>query len=164
MITQEQLKKELSYDPETGQFIWIRRRQGRQFGYFLGALQPHGYRKICLDGKKYYAHRLAWLYVYGVFPESELDHVNGDKSDNTINNLREATSCANKCNSSLRSDNTSGFKGVTWNQDCQKWLAQIHQAGKSYFIGVFVDKLEAARAYDTEARKRFGAFAKCNGV
>lgn len=161
-LTQASLKQALQYDPNTGLFLRLTKYNASKKGSFLGSLQPHGYRTICVNYKKYYAHRLAWLYVFGIFPDEELDHINGDRSDNRIINLRAADRRKNSRNSSLRSDNTSGFKGVTWNRDCNKWLAQIQKEGVHYFLGVF-DTIEvAAMAYDDEAIKLFGEFAKTN--
>lgn len=100
MITQERLKQLLNYDPETGIFErnrWVGRR-GKVHGIRKLGTQHEGYIRIRLDGVKYMAHRLAWLYVYGEFPEKQIDHINHDKSDNRICNLREATQIENSQN------------------------------------------------------------------
>lgn len=93
----------------------------------------------------------------------ETDHIDGNKLNNQRSNLRGATHQENCRNRSRRADNTSGYKGVTWNKAAQKWYAGIWLADhKHIHLGTFVDPLVAARAYDDAARKHFGEFAKTN--
>jgi hypothetical protein len=113
-----------------------------------------------LDGHRYYLHRLAWYYVYGQWPERDVDHINGDPSDNRITNLRLATQTQNNANARRRRDNTSGFKGVTWNRARRKWMAQIDYGGDHFYLGLFT-KIEAARAvYAAKSLELFGEFAR----
>jgi len=166
MITQQELKSHLDYDPQTGVFYW-RPREGvrrewntRYAGTVAGYRAGSSYRQISLKGKSYYAHRLAWMYVYGCFPKEAIDHVNCDKDDNRIENLREATPRQNNGNMPLRKDNTSGYKGVYWNKQRRAWQVTIHYKGKSKYLGLFAD-IDAARgAYLEAARDRFGSFAR----
>jgi hypothetical protein len=161
-LTQEQLKKNLIYNPETGLFVRLKQHGPTKKGPHGGCIEPHGYCTLRIDCKKYYAHRLAWLYVYGKFPNGQIDHENGNRSDNRIKNLRLANQKNNSRNSALRSDNTSGYKGVYWADG--KWLAVIHKNKKKYYLGKFSDPLSAAHCYDKAALKLFRAFAKTNFV
>ena len=93
---------------------------------------------------------------------TEIDHINGDRLDNRQSNLRFATGTQNQANARLRSDSTSGFKGVTWNRRIGHWLAQLKIDGRGMYLGSFADPHEAARAYDEAAVKHFGEFARTN--
>ena len=102
-----------------------------------------GYTSIMISGKNYRAHRLAWLYVYGYLPEHEIDHIDRDKSNNKIDNLRHVSCSCNKRNVGLRQDNTSGIKGVYWDKQSDKWRAQITANNKQHHLGLFTDFTEA---------------------
>jgi hypothetical protein len=116
------------------------------------------YVVIQIDGRSYYAHRLAWFYVHGAWP-SIVDHVNRNGLDNRLSNLRAATKSLNAVNSPLAASNTSGHRGVYWSKRNGKWLAKIKVAGKEKYIGLFNDKDEAAAAYRSAAITVFGEFA-----
>lgn len=122
---------------------------------------PHdgGYRKIVLYSRKYFAHRLAWIYVYGVAPD-KIDHIDGDRDNNRIANLRACTNSQNSANSRIRSDNSSGLKGVSWDCTKKKWVAQIRCHGKSFHLGRFKSKIDASVAYSSAAVRFFGKFAR----
>jgi len=92
----------------------------------------------------------------------KVDHANRDTLDNRRRNLRPATHSTNIANSGRRRDNTSGYKGVGWRKDCGKWIARVRSNGHRRFLGYFSDAVEAAKAYDAEARKQFGEFACVN--
>ena len=155
-LTQQRLKELLVYDPETGVFTWRKdRADNARRGAIAGSPKSDGYMRLCIDGRRYRAHRIAWLYVTGKWPTKEIDHINGDGLDNRWANLREATRSQNMCNTALRADNKSGFKGVSWVTARRKWHAQI--AGKS--LGHFDNLEAAARAYRKAATERFGEFA-----
>jgi len=107
----------------------------------------------------YKAHRLAWLYVHGEWPPEQLDHINGQRDDNRVENLRSATRAENAGNSKRRADNTSGFKGVYWNAQRSKWQAKIRRGQLEKHLGLFVCKEDAAEAYRRAAADVFGEFA-----
>lgn len=174
MLTAERLREIVTYDPETGTFRWrdtfaaglhcgrTRPRAGPGDVVRQGVVPSLGYGYIMIDGKAYLAHRLAWLYVHGTFPKKgmHVDHINRDKLDNRIANLRVATYAQNMRNAKKRSDNSSGYKGVR-NQN-QKFTATIWKDGSPIHIGVFETKEQAARAYDDAAKVHHGEFASLN--
>lgn len=131
MLSQSELKEILSYDPLTGVFTWKVSRGSKSAGSVAGNVNTKiGYRQIGINGRLLYAHRLAWLYIHGVDPVNEIDHENGDKSDNRYRNLRDATSTQNSCNIKIQSNNTSGCKGVSWAKYQDMWHAYVQISGK----------------------------------
>ena len=102
-----------------------------------GSVTSKGYRRIRVKGKLYQAHRLIWLYVYGEFPEGQIDHINGRPSDNRIENLRDVTHQENNKNACKRKDNTSGHAGVGWHKHREKWHARIKLDGVTKHLGLF---------------------------
>jgi len=158
-LTPEHLKEMLHYNPETGVFTWrVSRRGTAKQGTEAGSVNGDGYRRITINGSKFLAHRLAWLYVHGVLPENELDHKNRDKDANWIANLREATRVENTRNKRRNSNNTSGFKGVSWHRAAKKFCADIGIAGKTIHLGLFETAEAASSAYEAAAAKAFGEF------
>lgn len=152
MITQQRLKELFYYDTLTGQFtrrISVGRHDCYRAGEIAGTKTARGYIIIGADKQRYAAHRLAWLYVYGVWPDNDIDHINQNKSDNRITNLRVVSRSKNMHNVSLHKHNSSGYKGVSWHKPRQKWRAYIFLDYKQLHIGLF-DKIEDAVA----ARKR----------
>lgn len=148
-ITQQHLKEMLNYDPETGLFTW-RKKPGRStvVGAVAGSTwHERGYRLISFEGRRYLAHRLAWLYVYGYLPQNELDHINRDTDDNRIANLRECTRRENAQNIVRDVGATSKYPGVSWDKARQKWGAKIRAGGKRLMLGRFDSELDAAFAY-----------------
>jgi hypothetical protein len=159
MTTQERLKELLSYDPETGVFTRLVGRSGpnARAGDVAGCDNGQGYIRIYIDGRPYKAHRLAWFYMHGVWP-SEMDHRNGNRSDNRIANLREVTRAENKANFSAYRNNTSGYPGVSsWNG---RWKAQIQKDGKKEFLGYHSTPEAARDAYVAAAQRLFGEFMR----
>lgn len=131
ILTQARLKELLDYDPETGVFTNKVRRPGSA----AGTVQSDGYVKVRLLGGQYYAHRLVWLYVHGEFPDSDLDHINRDRQDNRIENIRKVTRSENPHNRGLFKVNKSGFKGVSWVPRGSRWQAAIKVNHRSYHLG-----------------------------
>jgi outer membrane protein assembly factor BamB len=159
MLTQERLKELLSYDPETGEFKWLVQISNRvPKGSLAGSLHHTGYHHIRIDKRCYSAHRLAWLYVKGVWPIACLDHKDTDKANNRFINLREATTRENALNVTLNSNNTSGYKGVSFDKATGKYKAYVGVAGKKKRLGSFVTAELASEAYQTYARTHHGEF------
>ena len=146
-MNQQRLKELLNYDPVTGVFTNTDRRSTSAKPYQIaGSLTDKGYLTTWLDNRHYRLHRLAWVYVYGVWPTKNLDHINQVKSDNRVLNLREATSSENMQNVSNFSHNTSGHKGITWHKQAGKWNAKIKINGRNISMGVFDDINQAIAA------------------
>lgn len=148
-LTQKRLKELLDYHPGTGVFTWRINRGGTaKTGSVAGCVLGDEYLQIQIDGKGYYAHRLAWLYVHGEFPPDQLDHINRVRADNRIANLRPATNAENNQNQCRRSDNTSGVVGVYWYKQLGKWRALIQLNGRLMHLGYYktIEEAAAARA------------------
>ena len=158
----ELVKEFMSYDSEWGVITWKRRPTNNvPVGSVAGKLLPNGYRQIRFKRKTWYAHRIAWYIHTGKDPIGwTVDHINGNKDDNRIENLRLAHEYQQRGNLSLRSDNTSGVRGVTWSKRDSKWEAKIHRQGKTYMLGRFKTKEEAAEAYQRAASDYFGEFLR----
>lgn len=150
-LTAELLRSLLNYDPATGEFSWkvrcgMRGLPGKVTGHTRGE-----YRQITVRQKNYRAHRLAWLHHYGRWPKGEIDHIDGDKHNNAITNLREVTLTVNQRNRSLPSNNTSGVIGVCWHKGSERWHASI---GAKY-VGSFRN-LSDAKAARRRAEREHG--------
>lgn len=129
-LTQEELRRHIHYNQETGIMTWILPTTHRvHIGRIVGT-KSNGYVLTMLFGKRQYVHRLAWLYVYGKFPKVEIDHINGNKSDNRIINLREANRSQNSMNRGPAIKNISGHKGVVWDKERNKWVVRCGYSGK----------------------------------
>lgn len=146
VLTASRLRDLLSYDPDTGVFVWRIHHRPKMPGDRAGG-SGHGYIQIRLDGRLYYAHRLAWLYVNGEWPPEQIDHINGDGTDNRIINLRACSNDENQKNLGLRKTNSSGLTGVRWDRQRQKWAAHIRVDGKVTQLGRFNSKEHAHAAY-----------------
>ena len=158
-IEHDKLVSEVFYDPAEGVFVPRRKRRGRPPNRpHLGDINYDGYIRITVLGRRYYAHRLAWFYVHGEWPAEQMDHINGDRSDNRIANLREATQSGNGQNKKMQRNNTSGCIGVTWSKRRKKWLAKIGVAGKVSYLGYF-DIFDDAVAARKEAKLALHTFA-----
>jgi len=157
MITQERLKELLNYDPETGIFVWKTKRGRCPAGAIAGSPNVDGHIKIRIDYNYYLAHRLAWLYVYGEFPASCMDHANRCPSDNKISNLRPATFKENQQNRKINKNNKSGHAGVYFDKFNLKWRAHIAVNSESISLGSFSTKDEAIKAR-REAKKKLHTF------
>ena len=161
-LTQERLKELLSYHPETGAFTWRvpqgrwgHMPAGRRAGWRQG---KHGYWYVVLDGTRYLMHQLAWLYTYGVWGIPEIDHRDGDGSNNRILNLRVATRAQNTENTGIRSDNTSGVKGVRFHKRSGLWNARVQHGGVCHSLGYFKTIEEAKKARMAGAERLHGEF------
>lgn len=152
-LSQARLKELLHYDADTGVFTWRARKRGVTVGRIAGSPAHYGYWCLVLEGKRYAAHRLAWLYVYGVYPASCTDHINRIRRDNRIANLREATRAQNLQNLGINDRNKSGARGVSFDALNDKWRASISVDGRAKNLGRFSTKEDAAQAYKVAAAK-----------
>ena len=156
ILTIETLRKILRYDPDTGKLFWRERTpdlfsSGKQTAEHrcrrwnscfsgkeaMSVDDGAGYSQGTIFNKKYRAHRVIWAIVNGSWPVNEIDHIDQDRSNNRIGNLREATSQENARNSCMRSNNTSGTTGVFWDKATQKWAARIMIDGQNKNLGRF---------------------------
>jgi len=153
------------YRPETGEVIWKVRPENNSHdkrcntthaGKPLSYKTDGGYIRVNLHGSVYYAHRIAWLLYTGRWPRYEIDHINGDRSDNRIENLREVNSSGNSKNLGMRYDNSSGYNGVykhpSWKD---KWVTYLKMNGKNTYLGGF-NSAEAAYEYRRKVEKENG--------
>ncbi len=152
-ITAEQINEVISYSQETGLFTWVKNQGRARIGDVVSYKDSYGYIAFKLYGHLRRAHRVAWFLTHGSFPDGDIDHINRDRSDNRIKNLRCVSRSENMENQLLRSDNKSGFKGVFFEARRNKWRADIAKDKKSKHIGYF-DTAEAAFvAYQNAAAK-----------
>ena len=170
-LTQEELKRVLSYDPDTGVFVWNRREYsnsrnlawwndkfaGKEAGRIISHEPP--YRQITVFRKVYSAQRLAWFYMTGVWPEKFVDHRNRNSLDNRWRNLREATNAQNQHNSGMNIKNKTGFKGVHFDKKYNKFKANISHNKKTVYLGSYDTPEAAHKAYCKAARDLRGEFA-----
>jgi hypothetical protein len=180
IITQDYLRSILDYDPESGIFIW-RERSAEMFpnetprrssanqaacwntryvGRPAGTFRDGEYTIVRIPGHKsqVLAHRLAWFWFYGVWPSGDIDHVSRDKTDNRISNLREATRSQNQINRAHRRDNVLGVRGVC--RHSGRYVAQISFNRRHIYIGMYETLEDAKRAYEAEAARLYGDFAR----
>lgn len=160
-MTQEYLKSILDYNPDTGEFRWKRSKIRAVKGAMAGYFRRDGYLEIHIDTKRCLGHRLAFLFMLGRWPNHLVDHINRDPSDNRWCNLRESNYAQNGANSRVRKTNeASPFRGVR--KHGRRFNARITVNKKTVFLGSFKTSLDAAKAYDTAAKKYHGEFAQLN--
>lgn len=155
-----EVRSALTYDQHSGELRW---REGRRrAGKIAGRRQPRGYIRIQLgrDRKQYLAHRLAWLWMTGLWPKDEIDHRDGNPSNNAWINLREATRKQNGANRKINSNSRLGIKGVRKRAGYRRFEAQIKVNGRKHVIGYFDTPEEAQAAYKKAADQFFGLFAR----
>ena len=155
LLTAARLRELLRYDPYTGHFTRLVRTSNRiKVGDIAGALTDTGYISITVVGHHYQAHRLAWLYVHGAWPNGEIDHINGCRDDNRFHNIRDVTRTENQQNRRrVNTGSKSGFLGVHWDNKDGTWRARIMVDGKLHFLGRFPTAEEAHAAYLTAKRE-----------
>ena len=160
MLTHHDFCQQLSYNPETGVFFRrIKLGKNTKLGV-CGTLDSQGYVQVGVDGKHYRAHRLAWFWMTGDWPEHQIDHINGVRHDNRWSNLREACNAENMRNRGKTQINKTGFKGVSFNKSAGKFVAQITEDYKNTYLGIYTTAEGAARAYRNAAEKQHKEFAK----
>lgn len=167
-LNQARLKELLEYAPDTGDLFWLPRPldafpslnawaawNARYSGAKAGTILSNGYLALKLNGLPRKAHRIIWCLFHGecaAYPECEIDHINGNKLDNRITNLRRVSHSENCRNRKKYKSNSSGVMGVSWNRFTQKWTAYIGQGGKNHLLGGFNTFEEACTARSTAER------------
>lgn len=152
------VRQVLDHDPFTGRLTWKQSLSPRvRVGDVAGLVGCHGYRRVRLCGKEYRAHRLCWFHYYGRWPDDCLDHVNGNRDDNRLANLRECSQAQNLQNKGLDRRNKSGFTGVYWDEKRGKYFAQITASRKTRSLGRF-DTAEQAAAAHAAAKAQLHTF------
>jgi len=169
VLTADQVRALLRYDPLTGKLFWRKRpldmcpsvgQWKRWNSRWTGkeaftAVDTHGYLKGTIFAQVLRAHRVIWLMETGAWPDADIDHVNGDRTDNRIENLRDVSRSQNRRNSALSSSNSSGVTGVFRLAEGGKWTARIFAYGRTVSLGTF-DTIEAAKQAREEANKKYG--------
>ncbi len=156
-ITQNYLKTLFEYDQKTGNLIWLKNKRQKTKGKIAGSLGSKGHVEIKIDGIKYQAHRLVWLYLNGNFPTNQIDHINRIKSDNRIENLREVTNSENKQNIDKPRGYSNPYMGVYFHKKRKKWRSKITKEGVQYELGFF-DTPELAKKAYLDAKKELHPF------
>ena len=160
MLTQKRMKELLTYDKSTGIITRTKTISGNAVkGMVAGSVKKNGYVHIQVDGKLYLGHRLAWLHEFGQFPAGFLDHINGVRNDNRIDNLRPVTPSQNCHNERMRTNNTSGVKGVTWDKRRKSWVAKFWHEQKCINVGNFKNLDDAREAVMKKRKEIHGEFA-----
>lgn len=161
MITQARIRELFDCDAE-GRLIRRVSIKGRNVGDVAGSPNEKGYIRITVDGTRYVAQHLVWLWHYGELPSKRLDHKDRDRARNAIENLREATKQQNQANTAATQRNKVGLKGVFYQKHARKYRAQIYVDGRSIHLG-YADTPEAAHElYRAAAEKHFGEFARAS--
>ena len=159
-LTVDLLNHLFEYDKETGNLIWKKSRANGKVkkGDIAGTVDSRGYIRLDINYKKFKAHRLVFLMHKGYLPKT-IDHINGNPSDNRIENLRAATYSQNQYNRKLGSNNTSGFKGVSWYAHKKNWRAAVTLEGKSIHLGYHDTPEEADKVVRAAREELHGSFA-----
>lgn len=159
-VSYARLREVLAYQPDTGNFYWLETLSNRAVaGTRAGCTDSRGYLRLGLDGFTYPGHCLAWFYMTKKWPVPECDHKDVNPSNNKWSNLRQASLSQNRGNARIRSNNTTGFKGVRlhWTG---RYEAYLTMRGKQKYLGGFDNPVEAHAAYMVAAKKYFGEFAR----
>lgn len=162
-LTAERLREVLRYDPATGRWKWLERTSNRvRVGDEAGCIDTfYGYRMIGVDGKIYLSANLAWLYMRGEWPPKKgVDHKDGNRLNDMWANLRSATPSEQQCNRGVQSNNSSGYKGVHFHPQNEKWRARIAVNGRQVSLGLHDTPKQAHMAYVKAAKELHGDFAK----
>jgi hypothetical protein len=154
-LTKDFVLEMLEYIPSTGMLLQKKARPKVQVGSIAGVVTPKGYRYIQFNGKKYAAHRLVWLIENGKFPSLFIDHIDGNKLNNVITNLREVTGKQNNENKGAQRNSQTGIRGVSFNKKLKKFVAQIQHNGENHYLGLHETPQEAEKAYIEAAKKFF---------
>ena len=158
-IRPDLVRELFDYNPDTGKFVWLDRdeklshsqKSALRFNSLFAGKEAfitplNGYRSGNIFGTMMMAHRCAWAWVHGEWPNGQIDHINGVRSDNRLSNLRIVDNSENQKNAKLRSDNSSGCPGVMFDRNQKKWTAKIHERGKRIWLGSFEQLSDAINA------------------
>lgn len=145
-LTQKRLKEVVQYDRRLGLFYWRISTGKASRGSVAGHTDSAGYTKISIDGVKYFAHRLVWLYVYGAWPLQNIDHIDLCRSNNKLSNLRDVGQSMNGLNGPVRRNNSSGYTGVSYDTRRQNWVAYVNQGRRKKHLGAYKTLTDAALA------------------
>jgi hypothetical protein len=156
----QDIRKLFLYDPASGELRWQSAGRGRVKTKSAGTKLSNGYIGVVVGPRRYLAHRLCWAVHYGAWPIDQIDHINGDKTDNRIKNLREATNSQNGKNLKLSARNTSGVSGVSFDSQTGKWRACIKVGGKQKYLGRWVEFEDAVIARRAAEEKYFGEWRR----
>jgi hypothetical protein len=153
-ISPNTLRKLLNYDPVTGHLTWLDRPSNHCIGNIAGSLRKDGRVLVKINDRTYGAHRICWVLFHGKWPKYEIDHINGDPSDNSIKNLRDVSRTVNQQNrKKAQTNNSSGLLGVYLRANRNNYVAQIRINGKGKYLGSFDTAAEAHQAYLKAKRK-----------
>lgn len=159
-LTQSFLRSIVHYNPDTGIFTAKVKNTKWTVGQILGYLRPDGYYAFMINHRKFLVHRLAWFYTYGTWPRGLLDHINRDKTDNRLCNLRPSDNSKNGHNRHINANNTSGVLGVCWDKEYSQWMAKIQVMRKTINLGRFYSLAEATAKRKEAEIKYFGHYAR----
>ena len=165
MLTLKRAREYLRYEPVEGKLFWKKDKGRARAGEEAGHIRQHStrstlkYRCVGVGGKKYFAHRLIWFLIFGIWPKKEMDHWDGDGLNNRLSNLREVTSQENHQNQRMSTRNASGVTGIYRDKRIQKWCARIEVARKDIYLGCF-DSLQDAAAVRERANLKYGFTAR----
>lgn len=146
IVTRAYLLDNISYNPETGIFMWTKAGYGRNLNKPIGSIDINGYLFLRFEGKHHMAHRVAWFYVHQEWPPEDIDHIDRCRTNNAISNLRCVSRSDNMKNAKLRIDSKTGVPGIRWNTPSRKWRVRISSNKVEYPLGCFADFFEAVCA------------------
>ena len=150
---------------QDGKLYWLKSGSGRILNKEVGHVTVKGYRTVKIKNKNYQVHRIIWEMFNNPIPDGfEIDHINRNRDDNKLENLRLCTRSQQISNTGLFKTNQTGFRGVSWREDTQKYRSLIYFNGKGIHLGYFKDIKEAGLAYNQKARELFGEFAYQNDI
>lgn len=165
-LTAEYVRSILDYEAAFGNLIWRYRDDkpikwnSRCAGKIAGEKSPKKYQGMTIDGRKYQCHQVVWLHCNGTWPSSEIDHIDRNKHNNKIENLRLVDRCLNMHNTAVSKRNTSGYRGVSWHKKASKWQVHLTVNKVPVFRGLFNCPTEAHLAYQENAAKYLGEYAR----
>lgn len=159
-LTIERLKELYHYDPSSGVFKRLKKTSNRgSLGVVSGHTRKDGYQVLRIDGELYFLHRLAWFYMNETWPP-EIDHIDGNPSNNTFSNLREATSSQNKINRQTGKKSRNIPKGVCWHKGASKWMAQVRKDKQYIYLGLFESLEKAVAEYEKASKELHGEYKR----